>query len=229
MRWIWVLPLFFLAGCKPGERRLVVAPPTELNKRVSANDLSYVLNMKPDHPELEMEEWPNPRPLVAAIRMRQKDLAIALIEKGASLNLASDRSQSPLKEAIQTGDVEMVEMLLDRGASVGHKGFGYFPIHVAARQKNSDLVRLLIKRGANPNEISPANGETPLELALANNNWETAKVLISAGAKREISDSLYLTEKVSEQRLAELGIVRITRQFDQQKFLREHPDLRPSR
>lgn len=57
----------------------------------------------------------------------------------------------------------------------------------AAKEKDTETVRSLILKGANPN-VQDAQGRTPLMIAAYGNDLETAKVLIDAGADVNIRD-----------------------------------------
>lgn len=62
---------------------------------------------------------------------------------------------------------ELVELLVTCGADVGQRGINdYTPLHLAAEQGDLAMVELLLRHGADPNEITRIDdNETPLELA----------------------------------------------------------------
>ncbi len=89
-------------------------------------------------------------------------------------------------EVIAAGDAPAVKRYLDALYSVHEKDAGsahegWEAIHVAAQQGHTEIVRLLLDRGASPNEKTKA-GETPLELALRGKHPEVAALLIANGA-----------------------------------------------
>ncbi len=59
---------------------------------------------------------------------------------------------------------------------------GFTLLHRAASQGNTDIVQVLLERGARINERTVWGWHTPLHLALSNGWDETAKFLINAGA-----------------------------------------------
>jgi ankyrin repeat protein len=68
---------------------------------------------------------------------------------------------------------------------------GFTPLFFAAREGKTDVVKLLLKAGADVNERMqpksrpyrpPARGTSPLVLAVENGHFELAKVLLEAGA-----------------------------------------------
>lgn len=62
-----------------------------------------------------------------------------------------DLNQWPLLEAAQAGQVEVVRLLLDAGASVHQRdGFRRTALHRASVAGHADVASLLLERGADP-------------------------------------------------------------------------------
>jgi hypothetical protein len=77
---------------------------------------------------------------------------------------AKDRSDgTALLYAVQYNHYEMVEYLLEKGAVQSH-GWLVYPIHDAVENSNLDMVKLLLKHGADIN-CKNGEGETPLSYA----------------------------------------------------------------
>ncbi|CAH1250986.1 ANKRD2 [Branchiostoma lanceolatum] len=88
-----------------------------------------------------------------ATRFGRKPIVDYLIDNGAKIN-AKDRSgATPLHVAVRVGWwPDMVEKLLDRGAEINCKDWeGDTPTHDAARMGRNNILRILIKRGADIN------------------------------------------------------------------------------
>ncbi|KAK6343901.1 hypothetical protein TWF696_007555 [Orbilia brochopaga] len=112
---------------------------------------------------------------------------------------------TPLALAAYRGDLEIMVLLLDHGASIeGLKGSCRTPMQAAAISNNAEAVKLLINRGARiENQISPAEitvFASPLYAGAIYGSWQAMKALLDAGAGREHSDTsgLVLLEKVNE-------------------------------
>ena len=81
------------------------------------------------------------------------------------LHTLTDSGDSPLHLAVYTGNMLIVEQLLDRGAEIDATNKdGESPLFFAARKALPALVRLLLQRGANPN-VQDRFGEIPQEHA----------------------------------------------------------------
>jgi len=93
----------------------------------------------------------------------------------------------PLTHAIQAGDVEIVNILLEHGASVNEpsrnsKNAMNTPLMVSAWHGYLDISKILIENGACINQQDKGNGFTPLIKAIFNSHDEVARLLIEKGA-----------------------------------------------
>ncbi|KAJ5613313.1 ankyrin repeat-containing domain protein, partial [Penicillium lagena] len=112
------------------------------------------------------------------------------------VNVQDDDGNTALTVAAAMGNLEIVDMLLQHGASVSIQNYslshsrednqhiifatGIFPIHAAAAQGHSKVVKLLLRYGANPNART-GGGRSPLHEAVRNNHLPVAKRLLKAG------------------------------------------------
>ncbi|WP_428267644.1 ankyrin repeat domain-containing protein, partial [Haliangium sp.] len=85
------------------------------------------------------------------------------------------------------GDLEMAELLLERGADIDTQHFmGTTALHWAAKAGQRDMVALLTERGAEVDRVGrkfDAGGQTPRQLALAGGHREVARLLEERGAR----------------------------------------------
>jgi uncharacterized protein len=82
------------------------------------------------------------------------------------------------------GHREAAELLLDRGAEVDALGRGWMTgtaLHSAVARSHTDVVRILLAAGADPN-VRQSGGGTPLHSAAHNGDVASIEVLLSAGA-----------------------------------------------
>ena len=105
------------------------------------------------------------------------------VARGADLKGVNELGQTPLIKAVHYGyKMEVVEALIQEGADVNYapptsSSAGIAPLHEALRGGNLPMVKVLLRRGANPNLVS--QGKTPLMLA---QNRNAVELLVKAGA-----------------------------------------------
>jgi len=107
-------------------------------------------------------------PLANAARDGDVATVRTLIRNGADPNaIAGQNNWTPLMHAIHKGQIQSVEALLDGGADVNRiAGDGFTALMMAAGYGYTDIVQLLLQRGANPHLAGP-DGVRPIDLAAA--------------------------------------------------------------
>ncbi|KAL9943972.1 hypothetical protein ACHAO3_008768 [Verticillium nonalfalfae] len=126
--------------------------------------------------------------LYLAARGGHVDVCKMLLENGAVANVSTTEFASPLSVAVETGKLELVQLLLDHGAEIEavFKGTGDddtkdTPLTIAARQGLTEIVELLLERGANPNHYE-GDLDPPLYLASWRGHVLIVKMLLEKGA-----------------------------------------------
>ncbi len=82
------------------------------------------------------------------------------------------------------GRYEAAALLIERGAEVDAFGRGWMTgtaMHSAVSRLQSDVVRILLEAGANPN-VRQSAGWTPLHSSAANGDLTSVELLLAAGA-----------------------------------------------
>ena len=129
------------------------------------------------------------------------DLARRFLDEGADANATSGwpdacyAATRPLYAAVESGDLAMVNLLLDRGANprtAGHDGME--PLHWAVG--SPAMVRLLLDRGARAG-APDIRGETPLHYAAAGGDPETVKLLLERGVSVNARSTGFLGMRVT--------------------------------
>ena len=65
---------------------------------------------------------------------------------------------------------------------------GFYPVQIALRSQNNDLLRLMLEKGASVNEVIKTTGETPLLYAVNNQFEETVSLLLQHNASVDQKD-----------------------------------------
>jgi hypothetical protein len=97
-------------------------------------------------------------------RMELMDILIAA---GAKVNPPRRFPESPLDVAVKEGDIEMLKSLLERGADVNWENeIGTTPLETAVSMGELDVevIRLLLKAGADPNRPRLWEGDVSVSL-----------------------------------------------------------------
>ncbi len=141
--------------------------------------------------------------IIAAAGEGTVSMVRMLLDRGANAE-ANVSSFGPLYFAILQNRLEVVELLLDRGASpikpcqgrhalrsnTYHYGIVTFPLQLASYRGRYDVVPILLKRGAEVN-YQDLDGESALHTAaLKSNNIETIRTLLFHGADRKLKTKL---------------------------------------
>ncbi|KAK1776019.1 ankyrin repeat-containing domain protein [Copromyces sp. CBS 386.78] len=117
-------------------------------------------------------------PIVAAARFGFPDILTMLICKEADVNVTGGESnESPLVFASSFLPASSAIQLLDAGANINYTdNDGDTPLTMAAWAGDSELVMVLLKRGANPLHVTK-RGVNALQYALLANRTECVRVL----------------------------------------------------
>jgi uncharacterized protein len=118
--------------------------------------------------------------LVLAAREKSDKVAAVLLDNPKTKIAAEDRAgENALMLASLNGDMDLVKLLITKGAEVNKKG--WTPLHYAAANGNDDIAKLLLGYSAYVDAQSP-NGTTPLMMAARGDHISTLKLLLDNGA-----------------------------------------------
>lgn len=128
-------------------------------------------------------------PLSSAALFGEVAVARYLLDNGADPNKIEERGSVALHNAAKSGNAEVVDLLLSRGARVDIAVTHGTPLHIAASYGNTGALKILLDHHADPNRVSEVSG-TPLVTALhctkhgvgESDSLECVKLLVKAGA-----------------------------------------------
>ncbi|XP_030576677.1 NF-kappa-B inhibitor epsilon [Archocentrus centrarchus] len=128
-------------------------------------------------------------PLHLATYLNLTEVVQSLVDKGASIELQDQDGNTALHVACQHGQIGCAsEMTRDVSPSKlapvletqNWRGLGCF--HLAALNRQHEIMKLLIKKGADLNIQEGTSGKTPLHLAVELRDITSVKLLLSKGA-----------------------------------------------
>jgi hypothetical protein len=124
-------------------------------------------------------------PLSVASGKGQIPIIKALLARKVPVNTKDDLGSSPLCWAVSFGHTEAVELLLTHGADVTLHDFeGMTPLHFACLKTSGkiEIVKLLLRAGAEINAEEHTSGRYPLDVAMQFRQGPIIDLLKSVGA-----------------------------------------------
>jgi ankyrin repeat protein len=117
--------------------------------------------------------------LVAAVEIGDKDMVLILLSAGADPS-TSFSEEIPLVSAVGRNDIEMVKLLLAKGAFVDPITTGSLitPLLYAAMYNRLEIVEILVNAGADVNFISPDSNEGALAKAALHGCYKVYEYLL---------------------------------------------------
>ncbi len=101
---------------------------------------------------------------------------------------SASANATPLHDAVLTGDVELVELLIANGADVDARDVrGYTPLHFAIQEGHTQVAKVLIVNGADVNarSVDADGGDvTPLYLSIILGRRAVESLLLENGAEK---------------------------------------------
>lgn len=117
-----------------------------------------------------------------------KGVKYLLEEKKANIEAKTVKNATPLYHAVSSNHLEIARYLLEKGAQQTI-GWETYPIHEAVRNKNIDMMNLLLKYGAKKHiNIVSETEFAPIHYAIMENNLEIVKILVENGADVNLKD-----------------------------------------
>ena len=144
------------------------------------SSLSYAKVSKDDYQhrkELNRQLW-----IMAEVG--NTDEVSRLLKQGADIHAKkmNKSGKTALHFASKKGHIEMVRLLIDKGADTNTRDkYGLTPLHLASMEGHTEIVRLLIENKANVHAWA-SSGETALHLASRNGHIEIVQLLLEGGS-----------------------------------------------
>uniref|UniRef100_A0A6I8PI05 Ankyrin repeat domain-containing protein 17 n=1 Tax=Ornithorhynchus anatinus TaxID=9258 RepID=A0A6I8PI05_ORNAN len=183
-----------LAGLGPGiltetQQGLMVASPAQtLNDTLddimaAVSGRASTMSNTPTHSiatSISQPQTPAPSPIISPSAMLPIYPAIDIDAQTES------NHDTALTLACAGGHEELVQTLLERGASIEHRDKkGFTPLILAATAGHVGVVEILLDNGADIEAQSERTKDTPLSLACSGGRQEVVELLLTRGANKE--------------------------------------------
>jgi ankyrin repeat protein len=190
----------------------------DVNARSAVRDYSRVATAESRAKQLD---WGGFTPLMYAARENCRECVPILLKHGADVTLADPGGMAPLSIALMNGTWDIAKRLIEAGSDVNQWDiYGQGPLNLAItnltlrgngnpldqdvpdRTTARDVVKMLVERGANPNQqlyyhaaartilgADTGRGTTPFLTACAIGDIEIVKLLLAHGANPRLATS----------------------------------------
>ncbi|KKK23411.1 ankyrin repeat protein, partial [Aspergillus ochraceoroseus] len=149
--------------------------------------VQQLLAANPD--TVDIMDHDNFTPLIHSIVKNQLACAEQLLCNNARIDPASESDHIPLNLACQHGSLQIVRMLLERGAKLLPDAEGLYPQHMVARASQSPEIILLLKQhGADLNQKDKLYQWTPLFHAASEGCVDCLRTLLELGVDASAVD-----------------------------------------
>ena len=129
----------------------------------------------------DVTHYTNSTPLMIASSYGHYDIAKALIDNGALVNLRADDGFNALMEAVRTDNIKMAKLLIEHDSDINIKNKdGKNMIMIACENGNEEMFNLLLENNADINEKS-SWGASALIYASEKGNINIMQYLIDNG------------------------------------------------
>ncbi|MFW4370795.1 MAG: ankyrin repeat domain-containing protein [Spiroplasma sp. hy2] len=144
-------------------------------------DLAKLLiNLNPNKKMINSIDINHTTPLFLAINNGNINFVKFLLKNGADVNFQGKIGSMLIINAININNLEIVDIIFNYGADVNLQDplANNTYLHIAARNGQLELVKLLLSRGANPN-MQEKKGITPLYFAAQSDKTEVVQELLT--------------------------------------------------
>ncbi|KAK4060935.1 hypothetical protein Trihar35433_9860 [Trichoderma harzianum] len=166
--------------------------------------------------------------LLSATEGGQTSVIKVLLEHGIDVSTSRPRKAgTPLGMAIRHGHYEVVELLLNNGASYNAVfETDWLPITLASSEGQVNIAKLFLGLGADINE-STSDGLTPLVKAIWKNKVDMVQFLLENGADPSIADNSGSTALKAAIHMGNIEIVKLLLDNSGDLAVEDDPGLKP--
>lgn len=157
----------------------------KLLRAAGKGDLEETVRLIQDGANLNAINEEGESALTRAISRKQTSVARILLENGATTDYTGFLVHKPLHVAVQTANIQLVELLLDNGADIDELTTLGSVLSQAIWAGREDITSLLLHRGADVN-LARRSFRSPLGNAVRRKNERLIRDLLKRGAETDI-------------------------------------------
>ncbi len=173
------------AGARVGARS--TEGSTALGLAAAAGRLEVVRALVEAGAEVDVRDGEGATPLVEACSKGHEEVVRLLLDAGADPAARGKESWSALGAAVSEDHTGIVRMLLAAGAAVDEPGGSLTPVGTAILYDKTEILRLLLERGVDPN-CADDEGDTPLHAAARAGGADLVRTFLASGADVSLQD-----------------------------------------
>ena len=163
-------------------------PVADFHQAVRSGNLEEAEALLAEEPTLVDAEEGGRTLLFEALRERQRNMVLLLIDSGVDVNIKDAQCFTPLHCAAQQGHTEIAELLIAKEANVNATDMmGETPLHAAVLGGHKDVVLVLLAGGADVDAENRMR-RTPLHFAARDGYLDVVEVLLAQGADVNAKD-----------------------------------------
>lgn len=198
----WAACCLLLAALAQDARIEAVTGDTRLVQAVQSRNVTVTRSLLRQGVRVDTRQPDGATALHWAAHWDDLETAALLTRAGADPNAATDHGIVPLYLACVNGSARMVQTLLAAGAKVGSaRPTGETPLMTCSRTGVVGAVQALLDAGADVHAKEPAQGQTALMWAAAQNHPDVVRLLIER--KADVNAMTALTPKTDQEPQAE--------------------------
>ena len=192
--------LFLSLGTQPALAQMAGQDSYAFVKAVHDRDGNKVIELLRSRPTVvNARDEKGDTGLMVAISARDDEFVGFLLSKGADPTLAARNGDTALIKAARIGYVDAAAQLLDMRVAVDAANrMGETALIIAVQQRQAQLVKLLLKAGANPDKTDSAAGLSARDYAKRDTRSRDIVALIEAPAKKPPAKTLTLPKDAGD-------------------------------
>ncbi len=175
------------AGGKEESAEILGKDAIDLFNAIEKGDLKTFSGILEKSPALAFVRKGGTTPLHKAAWENRKEMVEFLLGKGLDIDSKKRGGSTALHEAAFRGHLGIARFLLERGAKIQGFDPDATPLHSATTMNQTEVIGLLLEKGADPNSSSEG-GQGPLFVAAREGRVEAAQLLLAHGADMNRKD-----------------------------------------